>query len=138
MNAITAKLIFDSWFDVFPGVRSNGSLERHLIYEGGGVLLDLVLRRTDEDGYLDVGGQMLPADAGTETVFDGLVMLENGDGCLKTRTNALGEFAFHQIHLDGCFTISILTGERRLVVEGDSCADTRTWQVTPTCVGDVQ
>jgi hypothetical protein len=138
MNAIKAHLTFDSWFDLSPELRGGPGLERHLIYEGGGMLLELVLEQKDKGGCIEITGQLLPGEHETATAFEALVLLENGEGRIQTSTNTLGEFGFHKVDLDGCFTLSILIDGRRLVVEGKTCEDTRSWQITPHCIGDRQ
>ena len=44
---IRASLLFDSWFDDVPLVRNASGEDRHLIYEGGGVILDLLVKQSD-------------------------------------------------------------------------------------------
>ena len=38
---IRGSLMFDSWFEEVPLLRNASAEDRHLIYEGGGVILDL-------------------------------------------------------------------------------------------------
>jgi hypothetical protein len=129
MTDIVGKLVFDSWADALPELRSSAERERHLIYEGGGVLLDLLLKPADTGASLEVGGQVMPTDGATQSVSHVPVMLENGQSCSRTHTNALGEFSFHHAPSNGCFDVSIVFGARRFVVRGLESSEPRKWQV---------
>ena len=63
MNEIIATLMFDSWSDRIPECRSNRPEDRHLIYEGEGIILDLLLKQDGDGARIHVGGQVLSEDA---------------------------------------------------------------------------
>jgi hypothetical protein len=135
MNDIQGKLVFDSWNDSVPDLRGSATGERHLIYEGGGVLLDLLLRpannagNADKSACLQIGGQVMPTDDMSQSVSHVPVLLENGASCSRTHTNALGEFSFQHAPPNGCFDISIVFGSHRFVVRGLDSNQPRNWQV---------
>jgi len=129
MTEVMANLVFDSWSDSLPELRGRPSEERHLIYEGAGVLLDLLLKPSVQGASLHVEGQVLPADDMAEDVAHVPVLLENGSVSHKTQTNALGEFRFEHAPSNGCFDISIVFGGRRFLVRGLESQEPRDWQV---------
>jgi hypothetical protein len=126
---IHGTLAFDSWNDFVPDLRGSGGDERHLIYEGSGLLLDLLLRPYDNGARLQIGGQVMPTDDLSQNVSHVLVLLENGSGSARTHTNALGEFSFEYAPSNGCFDISIVFGSRRFQVRGLDSNQPRKWQV---------
>lgn len=132
MTDIQGNLVFDSWNDSVPDLRGGATEERHLIYEGGGVLLDLLLKPASNavrGACLQIGGQVMPTDDLTQSVSHVPVLLENGATCSRTHTNALGEFSFQHAPSNGCFDISIVFGPHRFVVRGLDSAEPRNWQV---------
>src|SRR5262245_51773868 len=90
---VDALLIFDSWQEQGPELRAIHSEDRHLIYEGAGVILDLLLKRK-RNGSVHVSGQVLPDGKTLATVAHLEVSLQNGRRLHHTHTNALGEFSF--------------------------------------------
>lgn len=129
MTDIQGKLVFDSWENDVPDLRGSAGDERHLIYEGGGVLLDLLLRPADEGAWLQIGGQVMPTDDLSQSVSHVPVLLENGRACARTHTNVLGEFNFQYAPDNGCFDISIVFGARKFLVRGLDSTEPRKWQV---------
>src|SRR5437016_4935974 len=69
MKEILASLVFDSWLEPIPELRASLLEDRHLIYEGGGVILDLLLKKQDKGTCIHIGGRSflkmtsLPASA---------------------------------------------------------------------------
>jgi len=131
MIEIIAKLVFDSWFDSTPPCRGDNSDDRHLIYEGGGVILDLILKQAAEGSCIQIGGQVLAADAAADELSNLTVLMEHGMDRAQTHTNALGEFGFHAVP-NGSFDLCIVLGARRFQVSGLSCKTPRMWQVVPS------
>ena len=131
MIEITASLLFDSWKDSIPELRAQSVEDRHLIYEGGGIILDLLLRQAKEGSCLHIGGQVLPGDGAKEIVSDIPVVIEQGEKRCYTHTNALGEFTFHSIP-NGTFDLAISLGRRRFNVRGLSNEQPRMWRVVPS------
>jgi hypothetical protein len=129
MTDIHGNLMFDSWNDDTPDLRGSLGDERHLIYEGGGVLLDLLLRPAVEGTSIQIGGQVMPTDDLSQNVSHVPVLLENGASCSRTHTNALGEFSFQHAPSNGCFDISIVFGPHRFLVRGLESNQPRKWQV---------
>ena len=131
MKDIIASLVFDSWTEPIPELRSSALSDRHLIFEGDGVILDLLLKKQGKGACIHVGGQVLPADDSLETVSDVPVWMEQGSHRTSTHTNALGEFAFHAVP-NGTFDLAITLNERRFLVRGLSNKEPRMWRVVPT------
>jgi len=131
---IVTTLIFDSWVDPGPELRAVHSSERHLIYEGGGVILDLLLRNGEGGGLLHVGGQVLPGGPTLESVSDLEVRVEHGSSHSTTRTNALGEFAF-QVPGAADFDLAVTLQNQRFAVRGLSSPKPRMWTIVPSCMG---
>lgn len=129
MTDIQGNLMFDSWCDGAPDLRGGPGDERHLIYEGGGVLLDLLLKPAVEGTCIQIGGQVMPTDDLSQSVSHVPVLLENGASCSRTHTNALGEFSFQHAPSNGCFDISIVFGPHRFLVRGLESNQPRKWQV---------
>ena len=130
MTEFSGKLIFDSWTASVPDVRGNAVDERHLIYEGDGVLLDLLLKPATQGAYLQIGGQVMPTDDTSQSVSHVPVVLDNGHGSERTLTNVLGEFSFQYAPSNGSFDISIVFRSRRFLVRGLGSNQPRNWQVT--------
>src|SRR2546422_9376964 len=128
MNEIIASLVFDSWMESTPELRVADAEDRHLIYEGAGVILDLLLKRAKDGSYLYVGGQVLPGQNSKESVSHLPVLMEQGTKRCYTHTNALGEFTFHSIS-NGLFDLAITLGHRRFKVRGLSNDQPRMWRV---------
>lgn len=129
MTEIQFKLVFDSWKNAVPDLRGSAGHDRHLIYEGGGVLLDLLLKPASEGSCLQIGGQVMPTDELSQSVSHVPVLLENGMASARTHTNVLGEFSFQYAPDDGCFDISIVLGGRKFLVRGLDSSEPRKWQV---------
>jgi len=130
VTKIQGKLVFDSWHDSVPDLRGRAVDERHLIYEGGGVLLDLLLKPDIDGACLQIGGQVMPTDDLSQSVSHVPVLLDDGHGCERTRTNVLGEFSFQYASSNGSFDISIVFGSRKFLVRGLDSNEPRKWQVT--------
>jgi hypothetical protein len=138
MTEIFASLVFDSWLEPIPDLRSSLPEDRHLIYEGGGVILDLLLKRQAKGTCIHIGGQVLPKDDAPTSVSDVQVLMEQGSHRSCTHTNALGEFTFHAVP-NGSLNLSIVLRDRRFVVRGLSNEEPRMWRVSTAAVGgDVQ
>jgi hypothetical protein len=132
---IQDRLVFDSWNSAVPDLRGSSGDERHLIYEGAGIVLDLLLKPATEGSCLQIGGQVLPTDDLSQSVAHVAVLLENGGASARTHTNALGEFSFQYAPENGCFDISIVFGARKLVVRGLDSTEPRNWQVVTSGSG---
>src|SRR5438477_417854 len=117
MKDIIASLVFDSWTEPIPELRSSALNDRHLIFEGDGVILDLLLKKQGKGACIHVGGQVLPGDDSLDSVSDVQVLMEQGSHRTCTHTNALGEFAFHAVP-NGTFDLAITLHERRFLVRG--------------------
>lgn len=131
MTEIVASLVFDSRMEWIPELRGPNAEDRHLIYEGGGVILDLLLKQAKEGHCLHVGGQVLPGEDTKEGVSDLPVSMEQGTKRCYTHTNALGEFTFHSVP-NGRFDLAITLGKRRFKVRGLSNEQPRMWRVVPS------
>ena len=131
MTEIIASLVFDSWMEDSPELRGSSLEDRHLIYEGGGVILDLLVKQANKGFCVHIGGQVLPDDEVVNSVSDLPVVLEQGTIHCSTHTNALGEFSFHSVP-NGTFDLAITLGNRRFIVRGLSNEEPRMWRVVPT------
>jgi hypothetical protein len=130
MKVIVAMLIYDSWKESVPELRTASSPDRHLIFEGDGVILDLLLRK-DEDGMrIHVGGQVLPQDGSLDSVADVQVVVAQGRHRSCTHTNALGEFAIHGVP-NGTLDLAITLSNRCFKVQGLSNSEPRKWRIVP-------
>lgn len=125
---IRGSLLFDSWFEDTPLVRSASLEDRHLIYEGGGVILDLLVQRSNGDQCLHVGGQVLPDTDSDEDVSNRPVVIERGLERTTTRTNPIGEFMFHASASEG-LDVTIQLEGRRFVVRGLAGNDPKDWRL---------
>ena len=118
---VVASLLFDSWIHLSPDSRDDtGSRTRHLIYEGQGVFLDLLVHRPSGNTSSRVSGQIVRGLRERESfgkVSNLLVSLENENGRLALRTNTLGEFTFNGIP-DGVWNLTIGFQERPFIVQG--------------------
>ncbi len=128
---IEGLLIFDSWLEDGPELRAVNDENRHLIYEGGGIILDLLLKHAQDGACLHVGGQVLPGDHSRDAVSDLKISMEHGKQRTQTHTNALGEFAFQAVS-NGSFDLSITMRNRRFRVRGLSNSEPRMWRVVPS------
>ncbi len=126
-----AGLIFDSWLDSWPELRADSSEDRHLIYEGDGIILDLLLKRVEKAACLQIGGQILPGDATLDAVSDVRVCMEQGKQRLYTQTNALGEFTFDAVPNES-FNLTIALKNRKFRVSGLANREPRMWRVVPS------
>jgi hypothetical protein len=128
MKDIVASLAYDSWSQAVPELRSVQLPDRHLIFEGNGLILDLLLKKHGASTSIHIGGQVLPGSNPLSTVSDVAVMMEQGAHKSATRTNALGEFAFQAVP-NGTFDLVIMLKKHRFVVRGLSNEEPRTWRV---------
>jgi hypothetical protein len=129
MSDILATLLFDSWSSQpLPELRSRSCSERHLIFEGNGMILDLLLKTQNGGTWLHLGGQILPGTKGLSGVADLPVVIEQGTHRSCTQTNALGEFAFHAVR-SSTFDLEITLRDRKFLVRGLSNEEPRTWRV---------
>jgi hypothetical protein len=134
MKDIFASLIYDSWTEPIPELRAPVLRDRHLIFEGDGVVLDLLLKKKGDASCIHVGGQVLPGNDSLDSVADVQVLIEQGSHRSTTHTNILGEFAFHTIPNE-TFDLAITFKNRRFIVRGLSNTEPRTWQVVPVAAG---
>ena len=130
MKDIIGSLIFDSSLESIPELRAVALADRHLIYEGGGIVLDLLLKNQDEGTCIHIGGQVLPEDSACTSVSDLQVLMEQGASRVRTHTNALGEFTFHTVP-NGTLDLAIILKDRRFAVRGLSNKEPRMWRVVP-------
>jgi len=118
---ITGSLVFDSWVNHCPALRdANVAENRHLIYQGQGVILDLLIRRLPDEQSMRVSGQILHGTQNMksfEDVADLPVEMEQNDTRFALRTNALGEFIFNNVP-DGWWNLKIDFNEGAFVVRG--------------------
>src|SRR5690348_10410037 len=97
MIDIMASLVYDSWTEPIPELRASIRSDRHLIYEGGGLILDLLLKKQPDGACIHIGGQVLPENGSSESVSDVEIFIQQGAKRSSTHTNALGEFTFHSV-----------------------------------------
>jgi hypothetical protein len=128
MTDIIATLAYDSWTQPKPELRSVPLPDRHLIFEGNGLILDLLLKKQGRSTSIHVGGQVLPGNNPLSAVSDVAVQMEQGTHRSSTRTNPLGEFAFDAVR-NGAFDLVIVLKHHRFVVRGLSTEELRDWQV---------
>lgn len=126
-----AVLLFDSWLDDGPALRAVNDEDRHLIYEGGGIILDLLLKHAHDGACLQVGEQVLPGGPAPTEVAALRVSMEHGKQRTLTYTNAMGEFAFQTLS-NGRFDLSITLRNRRFRIRGLSNNDPKMWRVEPS------
>jgi hypothetical protein len=139
MMEIVASLVYDSWTEPIPELRSSILKDRHLIYEGGGVILDLLLKKQPDGTCIHIGGQLLPEDASSTSVSDVEIVIQQGAHSCCTHTNALGEFTFHTVP-NGALDLAITLKNRRFVVHGLSKSEPRSWRVVSslTAGGEIE
>jgi hypothetical protein len=130
MKDVIASLVYDSWTEPIPELRASNALNRHLIFEGDGVILDLLFKKNGDGTCIHVGGQVLPGNSELDAVADVQVLMEHGSHRVSTYTNVLGEFAFHAVP-NGTFDLAITLKDRRFIVRGLSNTEPRTWRVVP-------
>ena len=128
MKNIVVSLVYDSWLEPIPELRSTDLKDRHLIYEGGGIILDLLLRTEGDDARIHIGGQVLPDDSEAASVSDVQILMEQGARRSCTHTNALGEFSFRAVP-NGTLDLAIILKDRRFVVRGLSNNEPQRWRV---------
>jgi len=121
---VVAAVVFDSWINHCPDLRDAANAEnRHLICEGAGVILDLLIRQMPDDRSLRVSGQILHGMSEMESFKDVSNLLvsmestEHQDRHFSLRTNALGEFIFNNIP-EGVWNMTIRFQPRSFVVRG--------------------
>jgi hypothetical protein len=128
MTDIIASVVYDSWTQPAPELRSLPLPDRHLIFEGNGLILDLLLKKHGSQTCIHVGGQVLPGERPLNAVAGVAVLMEQGAHKSATRTNALGEFAFHGVP-NGAFDLVIVLDDHRFMVRGLANHEPRTWRV---------
>jgi hypothetical protein len=128
MKDVIASLAYDSWTQPKPELRSVPLPDRHLIFEGNGLILDLLLKKQGRGTCIHIGGQVLPGNNPLSTVSDVAVQMEQGAQRTSTRTNPLGEFAFDTVP-NGTFDLVIVLKHHRFIVRGLSNEEARTWQI---------
>ena len=136
MKDVFASLVYDSWTEPIPELRASALPDRHLIFEGDGVILDLLLKKGGNGTCIHVGGQVLPGDNTLDSIADVQVLMEQGSNRCRTHTNVLGEFAFHTVP-NGTFDLAITLKDRRFVVRGLSNTEPRAWRVVQTAAARV-
>jgi hypothetical protein len=133
MKVVLASLVYDSWTEPIPELRAVLLRDRHLIFEGDGLILDLLLKTNGNASSIHIGGQVLPGDDSLDSVADVQVLIEQGANQSSTHTNILGEFTFLAVP-NGTFDLAITFKDRRFIVRGLSNAQPRMWQVQPVAV----
>jgi hypothetical protein len=128
MKEFLASLVYDSWTEPIPELRAASLRNRHLIFEGDGVILDLLIKKDGEAACIHVGGQVLPSNGTLDTVADVQVHIEQGSHRSSTHTNVLGEFAFHTVPNE-TFDLAITLKDRRFIVRGLSSSEPSAWRV---------
>ena len=78
MKDVFASLVYDSWTEPIPELRTPALRDRHLIFEGDGVILDLLLKKNGNASCIHVGGQVLPGDDSLDNVANVPVLIEQG------------------------------------------------------------
>jgi hypothetical protein len=134
MSEMIASIVFDSWTEPIPELRASVVTDRHLIYEGGGVILDLLLKQEKQHSCIQISGQVLPGAPPLDGVSDLPVCIEQGRYRCSTHTNAMGEFTFQAVPV-GAVDLSIKFGTRRFVVQGLSNKEPRMWRVVTSVSG---
>ena len=119
---IVGSVFFDSWLDESPELRSHTVGEdRHLIYEGQGVILDVLVRPHPDRTAFQLSGQVFPATCNNMESFDRVknltVTMEQQQKRSTTQTNSLGEFIFDSIP-SGAWDLTVTMTDRRFVVRG--------------------
>jgi hypothetical protein len=128
MTDIFAAIVYDSWVEAIPDLRSVPHPDRHLIFEGNGLILDLLLKKQSRGTCIHVGGQILPRDGELSALSGVHVLIEQGGQRATTNTNELGEFAFHTVP-NGTLDLTITLNGYRFLVRGLSNQQPRTWRV---------
>jgi hypothetical protein len=128
MKDVIASLAYDSWSQPIPELRSVPLPDRHLIFEGNGLILDLLLKKQGRGTCIHIGGQVLPGNNPLSAVSDVAVLMVQGAHRSSTRTNPMGEFAFDTVP-NGAFDLVIILKHHRFIVRGLSNEELRDWQV---------
>ncbi len=131
MTDVTGIVVFDSRMHEVPELRSDELPDRHLVFEGNGLVLDLMLREESGMQSMLVGGQILPRNDALSIVAGIEVLMKQGVRRWSTTTNALGEFAFNTIP-NGIVDLVITLKDYRFVVLGLSNEAPRSWKVVAT------
>ena len=124
---------FDSLVASIPDLRAGTRDERHLIYEGGGVIFSLLVKPAENSTSMEIGGQVLPQERTLDCVSNVTVSLQQGKKATYTRTNALGEFTFNAIP-SGPLDLSITLGNCCFNIRGLSKREPDSWEVIPSAV----
>ncbi len=93
---LIASLVFDSLTQpAVAGVRSSGGVgARQLMYEVGGITIDLRLEGHPPSSRMSLIGQVLEKDGPRGLPIPVLVFNERGNAVLETQTSDFGEFQF--------------------------------------------
>ena len=120
---IVGSVFFDSWLDNSPERRSQTAVEdRHVIYEGLGVILEVLVRPHPDTAAFQLSGQVFPATCNNLESFDRVknltVTVEQPERrSSSTQTNSLGEFIFESVP-SGAWDLTVAMTDRRFVVRG--------------------
>jgi hypothetical protein len=94
-DALTASLVFDSFLQALPGVRSASTGPRQLLYRAGRYVIRLRAEDEPESGRVSLVGQVVDEEHPGAFLPDLTVMVFDGKQSIeRTLTNNLGEFAF--------------------------------------------
>jgi hypothetical protein len=124
------ELIFDSWSNGSPELRGRKHENRHLIYEGASVTLDLLVKRSRK-GLCEVSGHVLPSKNTPGTASNLIVHIEQGNCHYFTHTNRLGEFIFQGVP-NRKFDLGVILPDARFMIRGLSNADLHAWRIKST------
>jgi hypothetical protein len=128
---IVASIFFDSWLDESPQVRAAGSAnDRHLIFEGNGVIVDLLLKPLPAGASSHVSGKVLLGSSDMKSFAEVAnlgVSLHRPEGSLSTNTNGTGEFTFNLVPA-GTWTLTVMFRDRHFIVRGLSNQERRSWR----------
>jgi len=123
-------LIFDSWGNDGPELRRRKHENRHLIYEGEGVILTLLLKGTGR-GVCEVSGHVLLSKKAPGAPSNLIVHIEQGNYHSFTQTNRLGEFIFEGVP-NYKFDLRIMLPGARFTIRGLSNEDLHASRVKST------
>lgn len=123
-------LIFDSWGNEGPELRRGKHENRHLIYEGDGVILDLLLKGAGK-GVCEVSGHVLPSKKAPGAASNLIVHIEQGNYHCFTHTNRLGEFIFEGVP-NRKFDLRIILPDGRFTIRGLSNEDLHASRIEST------
>ena len=130
LSELCLQLAFDSYEETAPELRADHDEDRHLIYEGAGIVLDLTLRQNSNGTSVQIGGQILPVNDSLDEASNAPVVLESGARKISTRTNSMGEFAFADAPA-GALELAITLRNRRFLVQGVGRRHLRDLRIQP-------